>query len=525
MKLYKTIITLSILILNIICLAQFAGGSGTIEDPYQIATADHLNNIRYNLTASYIQTADIDLGVAPWNVGAGWDPIGDYDPWDPSKSFRGNYDGNGYSINNMFIERLVESNLGLFGSILGCKINNVRLINFLIHSEQGYLGGLSGIAYENNISNCYAEGKIQGYSQIGLLFGFFEQYSISNCHVKGEITATGSNIGGLVGLCSITDLVTDCSSEVKLYADRLMVGGIFGMSIALGVFSKNSSNCEIVAAGEAAGCSGGLIGSLNPSLRNCFISECYSIGSLIAKYDVVSGGLIGEIFTTNDSTIINNSYSKVNVQGNKAVGGFVGFIDENATIKNCYSTGLITGNSNIGGFIGKIDSLNTVIITNSYWDMETSGQTTSAAGEGRTTTDMTVPVYGSNTYVGWDFGSVWADDIYNLNEGYPRLEWTCGIEDNDDAFVAGERGFELYQNYPNPFNPVTQIKFALSKSADVKLYVYNMAGQKVVELVNGKMKSGFHTVFFDGEKLNSGVYYYVLEVEGITQSRRMLLIK
>ncbi|MBN2661963.1 MAG: hypothetical protein JXR54_11900, partial [Tannerellaceae bacterium] len=276
MKLYKTIITLSILILNILCFSQFAGGSGTIEDPYQIANAEQLNQVRNYLTSSFIQVTDIDLGVAPWNIGEGWDPIGDYDPWDPSKSFRGNYDGNGYTINNLLIERLVESNLGLFGSIFGCKICNVRLINFLINSEQGYLGGLSGIAYENNISNCYAEGKIQGYSQIGLLFGFFEQNSISDCHVKGEITATGSYIGGLVGLCSITDSITNCSADVKLYADRLMVGGMLGLSMALGVFSKNSTNCEIVAVGEAAGCSGGLIGSLNSDLLDCIISECYS---------------------------------------------------------------------------------------------------------------------------------------------------------------------------------------------------------------------------------------------------------
>jgi hypothetical protein len=98
---------------------------------------------------------------------------------------------------------------------------------------------------------------------------------------------------------------------------------------------------------------------------------------------------------------------------------------------------------------------------------------------------------------------------------------TTGIED-----ISGVPSVTtLYQNYPNPFNPVTQIRFALAKTADVKLSVYNIAGQIVAELVNGKKKSGFHTVFFNGEKLNSGVYYYILEVDGIAQSRRMLLIK
>jgi hypothetical protein len=527
MIIFKKPLMLSILIFNILCLAQFAGGSGTIVDPYQIATADHLNNIRYNLTASYIQTADIDLGVAPWNVGAGWDPIGDYDPWDPSKSFRGNYDGNGYTINNLLIVRLVESNLGLFGSMFGCKINNVRLINFLINSEgSGPIGGISGIAYENDVSGCYSEGKIFGHSEIGLLFGFFEQNSISDCHVKGEITATGSYIGGLVGLCSITDSITDCSADVELYADRLNIGGIIGYSVALSIFSKNSANCLIVAYGEAAGCSGGLIGNLNSDLRNCIISECYSTGTIDAKFDNAAGGLIGGAQNVDSHSIfIENSFSSVDVIGNKAVGGLVGGIIKNTIVTNSYSTGSVTGNSEVGGLIGRLDSLDTVTVTNCYWNIETSGQTTSAAGEGRTTAEMTLPSYGSNTYVGWDFGSVWADDIYNLNEGYPRLEWACSIEGDEDDLVDSQKGFDLFQNYPNPFNPVTQINFALSKTADVKLSVYNISGQLVSQLASGTLNAGVHAVDFDGSRFNSGVYYYSLEIEGKNITKKMLLTK
>ena len=132
MKHHRTITTLLVFILNILCFSQFAGGSGTYEDPYLIETAEQLNQVRNYMTSSFKQIADIDLGVPPWNEGTGWDPIGDYDPWDDTKSFRGNYNGNSYSIYNLFIERPFESDLGLFGSILGCKIKNIRLINFLI---------------------------------------------------------------------------------------------------------------------------------------------------------------------------------------------------------------------------------------------------------------------------------------------------------------------------------------------------------------------------------------------------------
>jgi hypothetical protein len=84
---------------------------------------------------------------------------------------------------------------------------------------------------------------------------------------------------------------------------------------------------------------------------------------------------------------------------------------------------------------------------------------------------------------------------------------------------------ELFQNYPNPFNPVTQINFALSKTADVKLSVYNINGQKVAELANGSRQAGVHAVDFDGTKLNSGVYYYTLEANGQAMTKKMVLTK
>ena len=83
----------------------------------------------------------------------------------------------------------------------------------------------------------------------------------------------------------------------------------------------------------------------------------------------------------------------------------------------------------------------------------------------------------------------------------------------------------LYQNYPNPFNPVTQIKFDLAKTADVKLNVYNVNGQKIAELANGVMNAGKHAVEFDGSKLNTGIYYYTLNVDGNSVTKKMVLTK
>ncbi|MDA3886182.1 MAG: T9SS type A sorting domain-containing protein [Candidatus Delongbacteria bacterium] len=69
----KKLIIISIILIQMVLSSQFSGGSGTVLDPYHVATAEDLDNIRNYLESSFIQTADIDLGVAPWNVGEGWD--------------------------------------------------------------------------------------------------------------------------------------------------------------------------------------------------------------------------------------------------------------------------------------------------------------------------------------------------------------------------------------------------------------------------------------------------------------------
>jgi len=98
----------------------------------------------------------------------------------------------------------------------------------------------------------------------------------------------------------------------------------------------------------------------------------------------------------------------------------------------------------------------------------------------------------------------------------------AGIEPEDITIATD---FELYQNYPNPFNPATEIKFALSDAAAVKLKIYNSNGQLVKTLFDGEKKSGLHSVFFSADELNSGIYFYQLDVNGNTQNRKMVLVK
>jgi hypothetical protein len=84
---------------------------------------------------------------------------------------------------------------------------------------------------------------------------------------------------------------------------------------------------------------------------------------------------------------------------------------------------------------------------------------------------------------------------------------------------------ELEQNYPNPFNPSTNINFGLPETTDVRLEVYNINGQRVASLVDGRMNSGYHSVRFAAGNLASGVYLYRLEAAGQVKTQKMTLIK
>ncbi|HRI46264.1 MAG TPA: T9SS type A sorting domain-containing protein [Ignavibacteriaceae bacterium] len=85
--------------------------------------------------------------------------------------------------------------------------------------------------------------------------------------------------------------------------------------------------------------------------------------------------------------------------------------------------------------------------------------------------------------------------------------------------------FSLHQNYPNPFNPVTSIRYDLPKASFVNISVYNIIGQKVAELVNGNIDAGVHSVYFNADKLSSGVYIYKFTSAEYNYTLKMNLLK
>jgi subtilisin-like proprotein convertase family protein len=83
----------------------------------------------------------------------------------------------------------------------------------------------------------------------------------------------------------------------------------------------------------------------------------------------------------------------------------------------------------------------------------------------------------------------------------------------------------LEQNYPNPFNPVTNIKFGIPETGNVRLVVYDILGREVTTLMNEHKNPGTYEVKFNASQLASGIYFYSLQTERVTETKRMLLIK
>jgi hypothetical protein len=319
-----------------------------------------------------------------------------------------------------------ESYGGLVGyasvcTVTSCEVTDGTTISTTDGGLGYYFGGLIGNAVQCTVSNCninLCTLTTEYYDDedeiCGGLIGNSQEDIITSCEVKNVTINSFRHCGGLIGQ-SWSDLVTSCVvTDGAIYGTEY-VGGLIGR-----LYSDNSgivTKCAVIN-GDIQGVSdlGGLIGYLVGVSGGPVISQCFTTGTVIGtggdSYGV--GGLFGEGYTFN----MTDCYSTASVTGPDYVGGLVGNIG-GASITNCYSTGLVTcDGSFVGGFVGNDDS-NDGIITNCFWDTETSGQLTSAGAEvGKTTAEMKT----LGTFTDWDFTTVWHISVVD-NNGYPHLAW------------------------------------------------------------------------------------------------------
>ncbi len=95
----------------------------------------------------------------------------------------------------------------------------------------------------------------------------------------------------------------------------------------------------------------------------------------------------------------------------------------------------------------------------------------------------------------------------------------------DDLQSVIPKTFVVEQNFPNPFNPVTTLRFGLPAPASVKIGIYNVNGQRIALLNEGKMSAGFHNIRFNAAHMPSGVYYYRIIAGKHSTVKKMILLK
>ncbi|MCA1902277.1 MAG: hypothetical protein LDL53_08690 [Candidatus Hydrogenedens sp.] len=429
------------LVFNVMLLFLGLNGYGVIY----ISNIEDLKNIGndpfYPLDGKYKLTQDIDaLDTINWNDGAGFAPIGN-----DTNPFTGVFDGRGHKIRNLYINRPSQDYVGLFGYVgEGGEVKNVGLENVQMVGSL-IVGGLVGWN-EGTVSESYSTGSVAGNYYVGGLVGVNAEGAVVQSYSTGSVVgdfavgglvatnsgavvqsySTGSAsggdyVGGLVGAnaYAVTQSYSTGSVSGKQY-----VGGLVG-------YNEEGTVSQSYSTGSVSGSDylGGLVGMNFEGT----VSQSYSMGSVEGVFGV--GGLVG----WNGGTVT-QSYSTGSASGEDCVGGLVGATDY--AVKQSYSTGSVVGNSNVGGLIGYNDGGST---TQSYWDTETSGQNSSAGGEGKTTAEMKQKI----TYTNWDFNCVW-----NIEEGitYPYLRWergevpegcestTEGVEEGEGSKEGGVEG-------------------------------------------------------------------------------------
>ncbi len=199
-------------------------GNGSPGNPYLIETLDNLYWIYDNEThwdKHYIQTDHIDAAsTSGWFDGNGWMPIGYYLSSNNFKYFTGNYDGQGYTISNLFINRTTRDHIGLFGYIHWATVKNLGVINADI-SGKFHVGAIVGTSAYSRVENCYTSGTVGATVNGGGLIGKNNFARVINCHSHAHIarmgTSSNQSFGGLIGTNTETTVEFSYSTGTITY--------------------------------------------------------------------------------------------------------------------------------------------------------------------------------------------------------------------------------------------------------------------------------------------------------------------
>ena len=220
-KMKKLVMMFSVIVI-VGNLFAFAGGAGTELSPYQVSNVAELNDVRNYPSAYFIQTADIDLNVAPYNTGTGWQPIPKSHDTDYATKFTGVYDGNAYKVSNVYVNRPSAQQNGLFGILSYGEIKNVRVENADI-TGLVMSGAVIGKAEYGTIRECSSSGSVTGSNNFnGGIVGYIYEAYAYDCYSSAAIH--GGQPGGFCGYINNT-------SGIKVIQNCYTTGAITGWQI------------------------------------------------------------------------------------------------------------------------------------------------------------------------------------------------------------------------------------------------------------------------------------------------------
>ena len=324
---------------------DFAGGAGTKDNPYQIATAEQLAKLAKEVNSGIPEqthsgeyfklTAPIDLS------GKRWVPIGYGN--ESSHSFSGFFDGNNQIITGLYVdERGNGVCAGLFGAVVAISDETV-LKNFCIENAAIFAGDSP-----DSSAHTYGAGVLAG--NLTILGGSSASFiGVENCQGTGKVDSE-MKAGGLLGSASYAN-VSDCSADVTVIGTRIS-GGFIG-----DIFLGSYKNCTAKGSVSGGWATGGFAGSVSGYDASVEIERCASYGDVTAK-DWNTGGFVGYL----EKGKISNSVSYSNVTNTVTgwepkTGGFSG-TNFGGEIQNCSAAGTVTGSHSTiapGGFIGYDD--------------------------------------------------------------------------------------------------------------------------------------------------------------------------
>ena len=348
----------------VLALSQFNSGNGTKVDPYEIFTINQLKTFRSNLSAynSFFRlSSNLTFQPSDYDDSAkGWLPIGN-----ATNQFTGSFDGMGFTIRNLWVNRTTEDYIGLFGFNNGI-IKNLRLdgIEVLVGIRGGGLVGYN----EGVVSNVNTTSTVISTGESGIAGGVIGENrgNVTKLSSFATVMTTGSSgtTGGLIG--RNRGKVIDSSASGSVTANYKATGGLIGENF--GYVNTSYSISDVSVSGEN-GDAGGLVGQNSGTLHETYAISTLNVtrfGAGLAAYSsgIVSnsyaftytltslhedgggGGLVG----INTGEIVNSS-AITNISTNSPLTG--GLVGQNfGTVKTSYSVSNVTTTSSGGGFIG-----------------------------------------------------------------------------------------------------------------------------------------------------------------------------